>query len=56
MKQVHRKEGAPTEDSLLAVFDMPILEEFNAGGTDMTADDRRNRLLLPPSILQTELN
>ena len=41
MKQVHRKEGAQTEDSYLAVFDMLTLEEFNAGGTDMTAFERR---------------
>ena len=46
MKQVHRKEGAQTEDSYLAVFDMLTLEEFNAGGTDMTADDRRNRYVI----------
>ena len=46
MKQVHRKEGAQTEDSYLAVFDMLTLEEFNAGGTDMTADDRRNRSVI----------
>ena len=45
MKQVHRKEGAQTEDSYLAVFDMLTLEEFNAGGTDMTAFDRRERLI-----------
>lgn len=45
MKQVHRKEGAQTEDSYLAVFDMLTLEEFNAGGTDMTAFKRRERLV-----------
>ena len=45
MKQVLRKEGAQTEDSYLAVFDMLTLEEFNAGGTDMTAFDRRERLI-----------
>jgi DNA ligase-1 len=45
MKQVHRKEGAQTEDSYLAVFDMLTLEEFNAGGTDMTAFERRERLI-----------
>ena len=45
MKQVHRKEGAQTEDSYLAVFDMLTLEEFNAGGTDMTAYERRERLI-----------
>ena len=45
MKQVHRKEGAQTEDSYLAVFDMLTLDEFNAGGTDMTAFERRERLI-----------
>ena len=45
MKQVHRKEGAQTEDSYLAVFDMLTLEEFNAGATDMTAFERRERLI-----------
>ena len=45
MKQVHRKEGAQTEDSYLAVFDMLTLDEFNAGHTDMTAVERRERLI-----------
>jgi DNA ligase-1 len=45
MKQVHRKEGAQTEDSYLAVFDMLTLEEFNAGYTPMTAFERRERLI-----------
>ena len=44
MKQVHRKEGAQTEDSYLAVFDMLTLEEFNAGGTSINAIDRRDRI------------
>jgi DNA ligase-1 len=44
MKQVHRKEGAQTEDSYLAVFDMLTLDEFNAGYTPMTAKERRIRL------------
>jgi DNA ligase-1 len=45
MKQVHRKEGAQTEDSYLAVFDMLTLDEFNAGYTPMTAFERRERLI-----------
>ncbi len=45
MRQVHRKEGAQTEDSYLAVFDMLTLDEFNAGGTSMTAIDRRDRIV-----------
>ena len=44
MRQVHRKEGAQTEDSYLAVFDMLTLAEFNEGGTTMSAIDRRDRL------------
>ena len=57
MKQVHRKEGAQTEDAYLAVFDMLTLAEFKAGGTTKTAEVRRGRLieldhhnLLPNSI------
>ena len=45
MKQVHRKEGAQTEDSYLAVFDMLTIDEFNAGYTPMTAFERRERLI-----------
>ena len=45
MRQVHRKEGAQTEDAYLAVFDMLTLEEFNAKGTKMSALDRRERLV-----------
>ena len=45
MKQVHRKEGAQTEDSYLAVFDMLTLDEFNAGGTELNAFHRRERLI-----------
>tara|TARA_B100000927_G_C16445502_1_gene461571 strand:- start:43 stop:1314 length:1272 start_codon:yes stop_codon:yes gene_type:complete len=45
MKQVHRKEGAQTEDSYLAVFDMLTLEEFDAGGTSMNATERRDRIV-----------
>ena len=44
MKQVHRKEGAQTQDAYLALFDMITLDEFNAGGTDLDARERRTRL------------
>ena len=44
MKQVHRKEGAQTEDSYLAVFDMLTLDEFNAGWSGISAKERRIRL------------
>ena len=45
MKQVHRKEGAQTEDSYLAVFDMLTIDEFNAGGTELNAVERRQRIV-----------
>ena len=45
MKQVHRKEGAQTEDAYLALFDMLTLDEFNAGGTGLNAFHRRERML-----------
>jgi len=45
MRQVHRKSNAQTQDSYLAVFDMLTLEEFEAKGTDMSARDRRERLV-----------
>ena len=45
MKQVHRKEGAQTEDSYLAVFDLLTIAEFNKGGTGMPAHQRRERLV-----------
>ena len=45
MRQVHRKEGAQTEDSYLAVFDMLTIDEFNAGGTEHGAMFRRQRIL-----------
>ena len=44
MKQVHRKSGAQTEDSYLALFDMLTYEEFRAGGTELSAKERRERL------------
>ena len=44
MKQVHRKEGAQTQDAYLALFDMLSLDEFNAGVSNEKADVRRHRL------------
>ena len=41
MKQVHRKEGAQTEDAYLALFDMLTLDEFQAGGTETNQYDRK---------------
>ena len=51
MKQVHRKEGAQTEDSYLAVFDMLTLEEFDAGGTSKNAIERRQRIVNLSNLL-----
>ena len=45
MKQVHRKEGAQTQDAYLALFDMLTLDEFIAGGTELNAFHRRERML-----------
>ena len=45
MKQVQRKEGAETDDCYLAVFDMLTLAEFNGGGGNMIAYNRRERLI-----------
>ena len=45
MKQVHRKEGAQTQDAYLALFDMLTIDEFNAGGTELNALHRRERML-----------
>lgn len=44
MKQVHRKEGAQTEDAYLALFDFISIDEFNAGVSKETAAVRRHRL------------
>lgn len=44
MKQVHRKEGAQTQDAYLALFDMLTLKEFNAGAALLNAKERRIRL------------
>lgn len=44
MKQVHRKEGAQTEDAYLAVFDMIPLADFEKGECAETAAVRRHWL------------
>lgn len=44
MKQVHRKEGAQTEDAYLAVFDMIPLADFKQGHCDQAAEVRRHWL------------
>ena len=41
MKQVHRKEGAQTQDAFLALFDMITLEEFNKGLSNDGCYDRK---------------
>ena len=44
MKQVHRKEGAQTQDAYLALFDVLDLDEFQAGKGKLTADERKEQL------------
>ena len=44
MKQVHRKEGAQTQDAYLAVFDMLSLDEFKQGECNKSASERRHVL------------
>jgi DNA ligase 1 len=44
MKQVHRKEGAQTQDAYLALFDFISIEEFHAGVSKENAGIRRHRL------------
>ena len=44
MKQVHRKEGAQTQDAYLALFDVLTLKEFQAGESCKTALERKLQL------------
>ena len=44
MKQVHRKEGAQTQDAYLALFDVLTLADFNKGETVDNATVRRELL------------
>ena len=44
MKQVHRKEGAQTQDAYLALFDVLDLDEFQADKGKLTADERKEQL------------
>ena len=50
MKQVHRKEGAQTQDAYLAVFDMLPYEEFISGVSTRTAAERRHWLEAMPEL------
>ena len=51
MKQVHRKEGAQTQDAYLALFDILSYEEFRNGKCELNAYDRKEQL----EVLQTTL-
>lgn len=51
MKQVHRKEGAQTQDAYLALFDVLSYEEFKNGKCELNAYDRKEQL----EVLQTSL-
>ena len=44
MKQVHRKEGAQTQDAYLALFDVLPLEEFQAGESSANTLQRKIQL------------
>ena len=44
MKQVHRKEGAQTEDAYFALFDFLPLDEFMTGGSTLPLDKRKSLL------------
>ena len=44
MKQVHRKEGAQTQDAYLALFDVLPLEEFQAGESTANTLERKLQL------------
>jgi len=41
MKQVHRKEGAQTEDAYFALFDFLPIDEFQTGGGTLPLDKRK---------------
>lgn len=55
MKQVHRKEGAQTEDAYLAVFDMLSVDEFLAGESKESASVRRHRLEATASLFPNDV-
>ena len=44
MKQVHRKEGAQTENAYFALFDFLPLDEFMTGGSTLPLDKRKSLL------------
>ena len=44
MKQVHRKEGAQTQDAYLALFDVLSLDEFQEGETSANTLERKLQL------------
>ena len=50
MKQVHRKDGAQTNDAYLAVFDMLSYDEFISGTSTRTAAERRHWLEAMPTL------
>lgn len=50
MKQVHRKDGAQTNDAYLAVFDMLSYDEFISGTSTRTAVERRHWLEAMPEL------
>jgi DNA ligase-1 len=44
MREIHRKDGAKTDDAILNVFDCLSLDSFKEGGSSETLIERKNRL------------
>jgi DNA ligase-1 len=44
MREIHRKDGAKTEDAVLNLFDCLTLKEFKAGGSEKPITERKKML------------
>ena len=55
MKQVHRKENVEAGDAVLNLFDMLTLDEFNAGTSSMSQQDRSAALNIWYSMCHNDL-
>ena len=55
MKQVHRKDNVAAGDAVLNLFDILTLDEFNAGASPMSQQDRSAALNIWYSKYQNEL-
>jgi DNA ligase-1 len=57
MREIHRKEGAETDDAVLNLFDCLPLEHFSKGGSNNTLGQRKQwleKLKLPNNIKRVE--